>query len=48
MLFKIGDAQSGSTAADIQIAGDDEVTVQGTGDVFLGFTTGRWTSTASR
>lgn len=26
MLFKIGDAQSGNTAADIQIVGDDEVT----------------------
>ena len=36
MLFKIGDAQSGNTAADIQIAGDDEVTGEETAGQFCG------------
>ncbi len=38
MLFKIGDAQSGNTAADIQIAGDDEVTGEETAGQFCGST----------
>jgi len=36
MLFKIGDAQSGNTAADIQITGDDEVTGDETAGQFCG------------
>ncbi len=36
MLFKIGDAQSGNTAADIQIVGDDEVTGEETAGQFCG------------
>ncbi|HSZ42968.1 MAG TPA: GH92 family glycosyl hydrolase [Trebonia sp.] len=36
MLFKIGDAQSGNTAADIQIRGDDEVTGDETAGQFCG------------
>jgi putative alpha-1,2-mannosidase len=36
MLFKIGDAQSGNTAADIQINGDDEVTGEETAGQFCG------------
>ena len=38
MLFKIGDAQSGNTAADIQIVGDDEVTGEETAGQFCGST----------
>jgi putative alpha-1,2-mannosidase len=36
MLFKIGDAQSGNTAADIQVRGDDEVTGDETAGQFCG------------
>jgi putative alpha-1,2-mannosidase len=36
MLFKIGDAQSGNTAADIQVKGDDEVTGDETAGQFCG------------
>jgi putative alpha-1,2-mannosidase len=36
MLFKIGDAQSGNTAADIQVTGDDEVTGEETAGQFCG------------
>ena len=38
MLFKIGDAQSGNTAADIQIVGNDEVTGEETAGQFCGST----------
>jgi len=36
LLFKIGDAQSGNTAADLQISGDDEVTGDETAGQFCG------------
>ena len=36
MLFKIGDAQSGNTAADIAVTGDDEVTGDETAGQFCG------------
>jgi hypothetical protein len=36
MLFKIGDAQSGNTAADLQVNGDDEVTGEETAGQFCG------------
>jgi putative alpha-1,2-mannosidase len=36
MLFNIGDAQSGNTAADLQIRGDDEVTGDETAGQFCG------------
>jgi predicted alpha-1,2-mannosidase len=36
MLFKIGDAQSGNTAADIQVVGNDEVTGEETAGQFCG------------
>ncbi|MGH3155262.1 MAG: hypothetical protein ACRDNF_01600, partial [Streptosporangiaceae bacterium] len=36
MLFKIGDAESGNTAADIHVVGDDEVTGEETAGQFCG------------
>jgi putative alpha-1,2-mannosidase len=36
MLFKIGDSQSGNTAADIKVVGDDEVTGDETAGQFCG------------
>jgi predicted alpha-1,2-mannosidase len=36
MLFKIGDSQSGNTAADIRVVGDDEVTGEETAGQFCG------------
>jgi putative alpha-1,2-mannosidase len=36
LLFKMGDAQSGNTAADVQVVGDDEVTGEETAGQFCG------------